>query len=172
MQLMRPGITLNGPSFRSKILIGLFAVTIYILASFVLPLVLPLSTGFFNLGLPDFAGFAIWQTFLAIYILSPWIEEITRAALRFLLESRLRFRPLYSRLISAIMFLLLHGLVYTNNFRNSVVGPFIAAGLFAIYSDELQVRTGSLIPSIVLHTGVNIFLFNYDFFINLFGAIV
>ncbi len=161
---MRPGIEFGQRTgFGSNVFLGVMAVLFYVGASIFLPMLMPFMSMAFSLGIPDVMGFSIWQKVIAVLVLAVVIEEITRGSLRVFLEERLHLSPFKCRVISMIFFMGIHVYAYTAGFYRSVTSPFVAAGLFAGYSDELQVRTNSYVPSMILHLGVNTFLmFNQE----------
>lgn len=132
---------------------------VYVLSALFLPAVLPFTSAFFALGVPQVVGFSLGFSLFIVVFVAPILEEtVFRGVIPEILQNIFGFGQTIVALVSAAIFSFFHFFVFTQGNYFSVVSPFIGAFVFGIIAFVVVQNRNSLIPAMILHAIVNAFL--------------
>ena len=128
--------------------VGLIYGALFILGNMVLP-------GVITIGQPRVALLAVGSALFVVGVLAPFHEEIAFRGLLNKIVDTLNKNQLIGNVMVSVAFALFHWRVY----GLALASAFIGAFLFSMITLHLYDSRKSLVPCIVMHSMVNVFIF-------------
>jgi membrane protease YdiL (CAAX protease family) len=144
--------------FKNDSIIGFFIGILYLLISIISPAM--------SIGVPKYAMSLIadfYGKFMLVGIIAPIMEEllfkgIILAGLIIIFQS-LNLSKEISVAFSVILTSLIFSLYHFEAYGSAMEAAFLGAFLFSIFSSIITIKTNNVLPSIIIHSMSNIYVF-------------